>query len=161
MLKRDKLDDVFSQLVRERSNWVCECCQRDFSMERGALHCSHIYGRVHRGTRWHPFNALSHCFACHGRLGMEPRLMSMHAEYELGAGTIERVSQLAMAPAHWTADQLEDLYHHYRKELQRIVLARIEGDNRRIEFYALPWYQQGVKKHHGQPFATPLPEYAQ
>lgn len=39
-LKRDKFDDVFSQLVRERTDWICDYCGRTFHHERQKLHTS-------------------------------------------------------------------------------------------------------------------------
>lgn len=50
-LKRDKFDDVFSQLVRERTDWSCDYCGRTFHHERQKLHCSHFKSRRHKANR--------------------------------------------------------------------------------------------------------------
>ncbi|MDE9575227.1 hypothetical protein L2106_17710 [Citrobacter portucalensis] len=149
-LKRDKYDTIFSELVRERANWCCESCGRDFSNNRASLHCSHINGRRHTATRWHPLNALAHCVGCHRRLGEEPIQFSRHAEYEYGVMTIEQVSRAALHPMKIKPWQKEELYQHYKQELVRLKQLRITGVLGRIEFTAPDWYQQNITLRMGE-----------
>ena len=44
-LKRDPLDAVFSDLVRERADWTCECCGKYFPERKGSgIHAVTIGG---------------------------------------------------------------------------------------------------------------------
>lgn len=149
-LKKDKLDTVFSLLVRERSEWKCENCGRDFSANRASLHCSHINGRRHNSTRWHPYNALAHCVGCHRNLGGEPVQFTRHAEYEYGEMTVEQVARAALHPMKIKPWQKEEIYQHYKQELARLKQLRINGIAGRIEFSAPDWYQQGITLRMGE-----------
>lgn len=56
---RDKCDDLFSKLIRERDGW----CQRCGSTEY--LQCAHIIRRRYFGIRCSADNALALCRSCH------------------------------------------------------------------------------------------------
>lgn len=143
-LKRDKHDLIFSQLIRERSGWRCDCCHRLFVNDQASLHCSHINGRRHTGTRWHPMNALAHCIGCHRKLGSEPVQMTRHAEKLLGREVVEAVHAIAMRPSPVPKWQRDRLYDHFKEELKRLRQLRAEGVQGRIEFTAPDFYQRGI-----------------
>ena len=44
-IRRDKYDELFSYLVRERADFTCEYCNRSFRHDPHGLHCSHLFGR--------------------------------------------------------------------------------------------------------------------
>ena len=71
-MKRDKTDAIFSDLIRARAGWACERCGKEYGGRSMGLHCSHLVGRAHRLLRWHPLNAVAHCFGCHKQLGGDP-----------------------------------------------------------------------------------------
>jgi hypothetical protein len=75
--KKDTLDAVFSWLIRERADWTCEKCGKNFRHDAGKLHCSHFYSRRHQSVRFSPLNAAAHCVSCHWQFG--------HAPIEFGA----------------------------------------------------------------------------
>ena len=60
-------DRIFSQVVRQRADHLCEYCQR-----RPATDCSHIVGRREFSVRWSLDNATALCRHCHDRLGSDP-----------------------------------------------------------------------------------------
>ena len=67
-VKRDKIDIILSQLVRERTNWDCECCGTNFAHDKQKLHCSHFQKRSKLPTRYHPLDCMAHCMSCHSKL---------------------------------------------------------------------------------------------
>lgn len=140
-LKRDKLDAVFSDLVRERSNWDCDYCNKNYAHNHGGLHCSHIMGRRHTATRWHPHNAVAHCIGCHRKLGENPIIFADWAKVFVGAEEIALVKQLAWdAKIKISKSEKEELYQHYKLEKVRLQGLRNEGDQRRLEFTNI-WYE--------------------
>ena len=143
-LKRDKFDDVFSQLVRERTNWECDYCGRTFHHERARLHCSHFKSRRHKSTRYHPYNAFAHCIGCHRKLEEDPYEFTAHAEIVYGELTIERVARLAAVPLRLNDDMKVELYQHMKSELKRLQALRAQGATGRIEFTLPEWYQEGI-----------------
>jgi hypothetical protein len=60
-LKRGATDGYFSDLIRERVNWICERCGKDFSEDRQKLHASHFIGRGNKNVRWNLDNAAALC----------------------------------------------------------------------------------------------------
>lgn len=149
-LKRDKFDDVFSQLVRERTDWQCDYCGRTFHHERQKLHCSHFKSRRHKATRYHPYNAFAHCIGCHRKLEEDPYEFTAHAEIVYGEMTIERVARLACIPVRLKPWQMDELYQHMKSELKRLQELRAHGVTGRIEFTFPDWYQDGIQLRMGE-----------
>ena len=69
-IKIDKLDILFSKVIRLRAKETCERCLKPTPFAR--LQCSHFHGRRKRSTRWNPDNAAALCFQCHQHLGENP-----------------------------------------------------------------------------------------
>ncbi|AUM54083.1 hypothetical protein FDQ87_02385 [Salmonella enterica] len=149
-LKRDKFDDVFSQLVRERTDWICDYCGRTFHHERQKLHCSHFKSRRHKATRYHPYNAFAHCIGCHRKLEEDPYEFTAHAEIVYGEMTIERVARLACIPVRLNPWQMDELYQHMKSELKRLQELRAHGVTGRIDFTLPDWYQDGIQLRMGE-----------
>lgn len=136
-LKRDKLDAVISDLVRERANWTCEHCETEYSHERRqGLHASHLWGRANRSTRWHPDNLFAHCFGCHQRLGGNPVLFHDWARRTLGDVRFDELRLRANRAIKYTKADKEEMYQHYKKELERLKKLRKEGKTGYLEFVA-------------------------
>lgn len=134
-IKRDRLDILFSKLVRERAGWVCERCGRYFPEDkRGGLHCSHFYSRRHVGTRWLPDNAAAHCFACHQRLGENPLEFTEWVERHLGKGRAEQLQQRVNTICKLTRAQKGQLYEVLKAEYDKMLAERNKGVKGRIEF---------------------------
>jgi len=134
-MKRDKLDAIFSELVRERASWTCERCGKYYPEgNRSGLHCSHIYSRRHAATRTHPLNAVAHCFPCHQFYGSNPVLGGKWAADYLGDGAIKILEELLQRPVKYTKADKEEAYQHYKKEKERIKKLRKAGVIGRIEF---------------------------
>lgn len=137
LIKTDKIDKVFSLLVRERPGWVCECCGKYYPEgQRQGLHCSHIFSRRHKATRWDPSNAAAHCFSCHQRLGGDPVEFHYWAQSHLGSGPLEIVREKAHSIVRLRKHDLEDIYRHLKSEYDRMMKLRANGETGRIEFEA-------------------------
>ena len=94
-IKITALDRLFSLYVRHRANWRCQYCGTDYAkLNKSGLHCSHLYGRRHKSTRWHPDNAFAHCFGCHQFLGGNPVIFSKWARMKLGVARFNRLASL-------------------------------------------------------------------
>lgn len=83
-IKRDKYDTLFSFLVRERADWFCENCRRNFRHDPHGLHCSHLFGRAMKSLRLHARNAFAHCQACHEHFEQHPVIFTEWAKQKLG-----------------------------------------------------------------------------
>ncbi|SFN77928.1 hypothetical protein SAMN05216516_12115 [Izhakiella capsodis] len=149
-LKRDKWDAVFSQLVRERTNWTCDYCGRFFHHEKQKLHCSHFKSRRHKSTRYHPYNAFAHCVGCHRKLEEDPHEFTMHANIIYGEMTIDRVARLASIPVRLKPWQMDDIYQHMKTELERLQELRAGGVTCRLGFTLPEWYQDGITYRMGE-----------
>lgn len=131
------LDEVFSQLVRERANWTCEHSGRYFAEgERQGLHCSHLFSRRHLATRWHPDNAFAHSYRSHQELGGNPVLFARWASERLGDGRIQMMEERYRSVRKYTPRDLEEMLEHYTQELRAMRGKRAVGCPDRIEFMA-------------------------
>ena len=133
-IKRDKYDALFSFLVRERANWKCEYCLRDFRHDPHSLHCSHVFGRRKQSVRCHPDNAMAHCIGCHRILGENPVEFARFVMETLGEQRYERLKVLANKPTKFTKADKELIHKHYLAEKAGMVKMREEGFQGRIEF---------------------------
>ena len=133
-VKRDKTDALFSELVRERANWVCEYCKRDLTHDRGRLHCSHHFGRRNRGIRYHPLNASAHCIGCHQILGDEPIMFGEWVKDKLGDEDYAWLLLEANRATKLYDSEKEELHRHYLAERRRMRALRSDGETGPIEF---------------------------
>lgn len=60
-----ELDKLVSNKVRERAEWKCERCHKQYTPPTQGLHCSHYYSRRFLGTRWDLDNLMALCMGCH------------------------------------------------------------------------------------------------
>lgn len=64
-IKIRKADKLFSDYIREKANWKCRCCLRDFSNNRSSLEASHYFGRRKESVRFDESNVFAICKGCH------------------------------------------------------------------------------------------------
>ena len=133
LIKRTRADAAFSDCVRERVNWICELCNKDYKHKPQGLHCSHYFGRRHKSTRWDKLNAAALCMGCHHKLTENPaqhvgffvnRLGSL---YEV---LVEKHRQILRKQDY----SEKEIAKHYRKELRQMKEMRAEGHEGIIEF---------------------------
>lgn len=135
-VKRSPADDWFSKLVRERAEHTCESCGKYCGPkhEHGRLDCSHIFSRRHRATRWHPDNAVAHCFRCHQYLGGNPLEFSAWAEGYLGSGLLEIVRDQHRMIVKCGKALEKQIAAELRQQYNAMMEKRAEGVTGRIEF---------------------------
>ena len=64
-MKTNTADSAFSYCVRERAQWICERCGKQYESGSQGLHCAHFQGRGAWATRYEPANCFALCFGCH------------------------------------------------------------------------------------------------
>lgn len=133
--RRDILDSLMSQLVRERAGWACESCGKYFPEgTRQSLHASHYHSRRKASTRFDPFNVFAHCFSCHKRLGENPHEFHHWARAKLGDREYELLAIRANTHIKRSKRDKEELKKEMKAELERMRQERRDGNGGRIEF---------------------------
>ena len=127
-MKRDALDAVFSDCVREAADWTCARCSRVFPDRKGKdIHASHFYSRSYNATRWFPDNVSCLCAACHDHLGKHP---DDHSDFIRGLLGPVRYGWLRERKARiyrYRDSDKRDMRKHYRDELERMTELRANG----------------------------------
>lgn len=127
-IRRDPTDALFSEYIRERADWKCATCSKQFTPEtRQGLHCSHIYSRRHKGTRWDDDNAIAQCFTCHQRYGGDPIVFAEWAQNHLGSDKFERLRIRAMTITKFTKSDKAMIHAEIKNKLQKLKLRRLTG----------------------------------
>ena len=86
-MKRNVADAVFSNLVRTRAKWTCECCGSWHGDSKASLHCSHHISRRFNATRLDSRNAAAHCASCHRKFTDDPVMHGEWIEAKIGKET--------------------------------------------------------------------------
>lgn len=135
-MKLDKYDRRFSLIVRESADWTCEICyiqSRPESMLNKKMECSHDRGRRHVLTRYDPRNAICSCSSCH-RKTTEDHDYHVEQFTRIKGGETRRIMRELSQPGgklkKW---EKEEIYQHYKKELERIKQLRMDGVIGKIE----------------------------
>jgi len=138
-MKRDKYDKLFSDLIREAYDWTCCRCGKYYPEggSRQGLHCSHIFSRRNKSTRWHVSGAVAHCFACHQWWGSNPILASKWIREFMGRDRIDGIERLARLDGKAYNKAKDEIYAHNKKELERVKKLRKEGVRGVVEL--IPW----------------------
>ena len=131
-------DKWFSRCVRERANWICECCGKAYEENSQGLHCSHFFSRRHKATRWSPINAAAHCFSCHQRLGGNPiefaDWIATYLDKHYGPLAYPTLIEQKNSIIKITKKDMQEIAIHYQGQYHWLKKLRAEGDNGRIEF---------------------------
>lgn len=135
-IKRDSADKWFSDCVRMRANWTCECCAKEFpeGSSRQALHCAHIEGRRKKRLRWEPLNAMALCAGCHRLYTENPLQFTSFVISKIGKQGHDILLELAREMFHTTMQLRKEIGAHYRKEYKKMAEKRSQGDTGRIDF---------------------------
>ena len=126
-MKRNKYDAVFSDCIRERDGWTCQVCGKSYPPKSQGLHCSHFYSRRHQATRYDPNNACAKCFSCHQRMGGNPVLFAEFIKKYLGPILFDELREKHNQIRKWTKSEKEEMYLHYKSELERLKNLREKG----------------------------------
>lgn len=119
-IKRDKRDILFSRIIRARAGWRCEACGTSYKDRPQGLHCSHLFSRRHKSTRWDEDNAFAHCFGCHQRLGGDPVEFVAWAVSRLGQDKVDALRLKAHSVTKFTKAELELIHADLKQRLAEI-----------------------------------------
>lgn len=131
-IKRDRLDSIFSLLVRERAGNVCEHTGQPASAVQ--LECAHIWGRRNKSVRWHPLNAVSLSHYSHRFFTENPAAFIDWVKNRMGERAYEELERLARQPRKFTPREIEGLHKHMLTEYARLCQGREAGRMGRIDF---------------------------
>lgn len=84
-IKRNLTDRLFSKIVREKANWNCERCLRNFENQKSIFDASHYITRGNKRVRWDFQNVLALCRGCHQYFSKNPYDHTKFMEKKLGA----------------------------------------------------------------------------
>lgn len=133
-VKRKKLDILFSNLVRERSNWYCQACSTNKLHDKQTLDCAHIFSRRNLVTRYHPKNAVALCRACHMFYTEHPFDWHDWVVDYMGPSQTAKLRKLSNTTIKWTGKQREEIYQFYKLEYEKMKLRRLSGEETIIGF---------------------------
>ena len=134
-IKRTPLDIVFSNLIRERADWCCESCGKEFPDRKGSgLHASHYWGRRGASTRWFGDNVFAHCFGCHQKLGSKPHEFRSWVFKQLGPNRYDELTLRANKPRKYTKSDKKEMLAHYKSQLAYLKRRRDKGAVGYLEF---------------------------
>lgn len=135
-IKRTKYDAIFSDLVRERTDYTCESCghHEPPGTGRQAMHCSHFVSRGNHAVRYDPLNALTICARCHKHLGENPYEHTKLITRIIGQVQMEILQEKSRRIMRRRKADLEEMHQHYKTELRKLKDRRANGEGGRLEF---------------------------
>lgn len=129
-IKRDALDEVVSNLVREMAEWTCLRCHAYFQpgLARLGLHNSHYFGRQFISTRYDLENCDSLCYGCHHHWEQVDRdAYRAYMVRKLGQDGYDRLVLRAHHPLHLTQFERNMLRQQYEYDLLWLQRLRMQG----------------------------------
>lgn len=126
-IRANKIDRVFSRLIRVRDEFTCQKCGRQHAENSQGLHASHFFSRRHQSTRHDPDNACAHCMACHQYLGENPIVFQSWIRTYLGDVRYSELCFRANQIVKRTQADKDALYAHLKSELARLEDQRAQG----------------------------------
>lgn len=126
-MKRDRLDTIFSNVIREAADYVCDRCRKNYRDRPMALHCSHIFGRQHKSVRASSLNAQALCYPCHRWYGENPIESGSWIREWLGETGYERLLAMKNTAIRWNQQAKDERYAHWKAEYERVMGMRKQG----------------------------------
>ena len=134
-MKTTSADMWFSRCVRERAEWKCEKCGKQYDSTSMGLHCSHFIGRGNWSVRFDPMNADSHCYYCHSQFEGNPHKHTEWKKRQINGCydiLIEKSNNLMLGKQ--ARHEVKEIAKHYKAEYERMMSIRAEGVTGRLEF---------------------------
>ena len=128
-VRRNKLDILFSKMIRERDNWTCQHTGKKADL----VDCAHIVSRRHVSTRWHPYNAITLCRASHMFFTDHPFDWADWCQERFGGDFIGELRAVSNQSVNWSKAVREGIYKDYQKVYRGMVEARRQTEQR-IDF---------------------------
>jgi len=134
-MRRDKLDDLYSEFIRRRAiaeKGGCERCgtqKHDIQKDNGdifeaykLLDCAHCHGRAAKGVRWDPDNAAGLCGGCHMFLDAQAEAKREFFIKKLGQEAYDMPLARKRIPAKYLDREAIEFY--LRQEIKRLRSSR-------------------------------------
>lgn len=138
-VKNKAIDKWVSLLCRERAEWICERCDKNFSTQHGRLDWSHLFSRtMSLLIRWSPDNCFAHCKACHFFFGNNPIHYKDWATEKLGEGMIEILKEKSWATEKPYRSERLKILAFYKDQYEKMMQKRADGVTGRLEWQG--WY---------------------
>ena len=115
-IKRDAADKWFSDVVRLKSESICEHCGK-----HGRQECAHIYGRSAKSVRWSLDNAVCLCHYCHRTFTANPLDFSRWCMEHLGPGHMEMLREKWNVKMPTNKLLRAEIAKHYREEQKKML----------------------------------------
>ena len=90
--------------------------------------------RRHTALRWHPDNAVAHCFSCHQRLGENPVLFHEWIVDKFGKERIDFLRQAIQSPVKLSKADKEQIHQTLKSEAAKQQARRALDIMSRLEF---------------------------
>ena len=136
-IKRTPADKWFSLCVRERAEWKCERCGREFLLPyTQGLDCSHYKGRGNWGTRFEPLNAFALCYGCHSLVGNDREFFVDKKGEAAESIVLEKRNNITLGKEYKRTGGKGEIAKHYKAEYERMLELRAQGVTGRLEFTA-------------------------
>jgi hypothetical protein len=128
-MKRDALDAVFSDLVRERDDWSCRRCGTHFPDRKGRdVHCSHFFSRIYNTTRWYLDNCLTLCAKCHDHVGKNPHDHTQLVLRELGPMRYQWLLERKNEIKRYRNSDKKEMRQYFKRCLEVLLDMRRNGE---------------------------------
>ena len=127
-VKRDKIDKVFSELIRRKSKGVCavskvmpDICKSPINKWKYGMDCSHTgFGRRNQSTRFSFLNCDAVCKGCHRKLGESSIFASSFKYKQLGARKFNELTDESNKVCKRSKADKEDLYKDLKEQLKEL-----------------------------------------
>ena len=131
--KQATLDALFSQVIRERDDYTCRLCHKNYRHDTGMLDCAHNIGRRRGSVRWDTDNAFALCRPCHNDIDQRPLDHADFIREELGEGRYETLKVKARELMKMTDKDRKDLAAYMRETLKILKARRADGEVGRLD----------------------------
>jgi len=127
-VKRDKIDKVFSELIRRKAKGVCavskvmpDICKSPINKWKYGMDCSHTeFGRRNQSTRFSFLNCDAVCKGCHRKLGESSIFASSFKYKQLGARKFNELTDESNKVCKRSKADKEDLYKDLKEQLKEL-----------------------------------------
>ena len=127
-IKRNKIDVIFSQLVRRKSQGICavgkimpEVCKTPFNSWKYEMDCSHTgFGRRNQSTRYSFLNCDAVCKGCHRKLGESGIFASEFKYKQLGSKKFHKLTDERNQLCKRTKAEKEELYQDLKRQFKEL-----------------------------------------
>ena len=136
-MKITAADHWFSKCVRERAEWRCEKCGKQYPQDSQGLHCHHLITRGNWAVRFEPLNGVALGYECHIWAEGNPFAVTEWAETALGENLpILRRKSETLEIGKQARKCQKEIAAHYKKQNAAQLAARASGARGRLEFYS-------------------------